>query len=312
MDDVDEMISLTNRIVESMNFNDRSEATHLLSKWRSDYLHRSEIITKSIDVMFAIAMVGHQLGFLDIPKRLTKFCGTGSRDLDDISDFLMNMGPGTMVDVGAQWGTVLNDYLWCGWRVLAFEPTKDSLEILTQRYGGFSNLDIDTRAVSNECQKDVTFYTGTETNVRSLHGMHDAGSTSRDLSKIEVTTLESAFKQHNIEHVMYLKIDVEGYELMVLQGVPWDEIRPAVIAAEYDNPITEKIGYSTEDMIQYMEGKGYFVLVSEWAPIVEYGGEHKWRKYTTDIKDTDPNSWGNLIAFENQRDYNRFVSRFIE
>ena len=51
--------------------------------------------------------------------------------------------------------------------------------------------------------------------------------------------------------------------------------------------------------VRFLEQKGYSVMVSEWYPVVEYGGNHKWRRFTHYPTDDIPsNSCGNLIAIE--------------
>ncbi len=306
--DVDQMISATNQVVGALNSNDKNEATRLFNIWRGKYEGRPDVFIQSLDVMHVMALVGYNLSYPELPRLFTRYFETSTVDLNDITDFLSHMGPGTMVDVGAQWGTVLTPYVWSGWRVLAFEPTEDSLQILRDKFSGFRNLNIDTRAVSDKCQSGVTFYQGEKSNIRSLHGMHETAEGKLTSTEIEVTTLTAAFKEQRIDNVMFLKIDVEGNEMMVMQGLPWDSLLPTIIAAEYDNPITDKIGYDAEDMVTFLMEKGYHIIVSEWLPIVEYGVHHEWRRYTTNVQEISPDSWGNLLAFANRCDYERFLS----
>lgn len=311
-EDLDELVSLTNQVVVALNANDKNEATRLFNIWRDKFEARPQVFLKSTDVMNVMAMVGYNLAYPELPALLARYSGSTSKDLNDIFNFLVPMGPATMVDVGAQWGTVLHPYAWSGWQVLAFEPMEDSREMMKERVSAFRNVIVDTRAVSSEERSGVIFYQGTETNVRSLHGVHDTDGDSLVTLEVDVTTLSKALDEHGINHVMFLKIDVEGHELDVLKGVPWDALTPVVIAAEYDNPITAKLGYTHEEIFSYLKDRGYQVVISEWEPIVTYGRGHKWVRYTLDPDDIHPDSWGNLIAFANPQDFRRFSAKYLE
>lgn len=310
--DIDELVSLTNQVVGALNANDKNEANRLFNAWRDKFEHRPEVFTKSTEIMNVMAMVGYNLAYPELPALLARYSGSTAKDLNDIFSFLVSMGPATMVDVGAQWGTVLHPYAWSGWLVLAFEPMDDSREKMKERVSAFRNVIVDTRAVSNEVKAGVKFYQGTETNVRSLHGAHESEENERITVEVDVTTLTAALGEHEIDHVMFLKIDVEGHELDVLKGVPWDTMTPVVIAAEYDNPITVKLGYTHEDILKYLNDKGYQVVISEWEPIVTYGSGHKWVRYTLDPDDIHPESWGNLFAFANPQDFDRFAAKHLD
>ncbi len=118
----------------------------------------------------------------------------------------------------------------------------------------------------------MPFYTSNEsTGVSSL----SAFLPSHQLANIVSTvTLSEFLLEQNLDRVDYLKIDTEGFDLMVLQGVAWEEIQPTVILCEFEDAKTQKLGYTYENLADYLLGKGYHVLVSEWRPIARYGEQH--------------------------------------
>jgi hypothetical protein len=110
-------------------------------------------------------------------------------------------------------------------------------------------------------------------------------------------TLAVALEQHKIEQVHFLKIDAEGSDLFVLQGFPWDWIKPDVVVCEFEDDKTDALGYRFRDLADYLVSQGYEILVSEWYPIKRYGTSHRWRRFVSYPCDlVDPHAWGNLIA----------------
>ena len=66
-------------------------------------------------------------------------------------------------------------------------------------------------------------------------------------------TLDSLIAKHKFEHINYLKIDVEGHELNILDNYSW-EIEPDVIKCEHAH--IDDIYLS-----ELLKSKGYIVYV---------------------------------------------------
>ena len=84
-----------------------------------------------------------------------------------------------------------------------------------------------------------------------------------------------------------------------LKGFPWHQLQPEVILCEFEDRKTLPRGITWKDKAEFLQTRGYFVYVSEWWPITEYGLKHDWRglyEYRTDLR-LGPNAWGNLLAF---------------
>lgn len=211
MADAEDLSRRANLIVGALNDGNFSLASQEFMTWGAEYLHRSDLLAPQLQVIRQMALAAHYLGQPEAARILEPMV-FDRNESDDLFPVIKNMGPGTMVDVGAQWGSMLRSCVWCGWRVLAFEPDAENRNRLSGKYGGFRNLTIDPRGISDAVQSNVPFYHGQQSNVRSLHQIHDeAGMASSDTS-IDVTTLSAALEEHDIGHVMYLKIDVEGAE----------------------------------------------------------------------------------------------------
>jgi FkbM family methyltransferase len=202
---------------------------------------------------------------------------------------------GVMIDVGAHFGGSLANFAFDGWRVFAFEPDNKNRKILTERFGDLKLVTIDNRAVSDKIQKGVQFYnSNVSTGISSLSCFHPSHKKSQ---LIDTTTLRRFIEIEDISTIDFLKIDTEGFDLMVLKGVPWEIVKPSVVVCEFEDRKTTPLGYKFHDLAKYLTGHGYHLLISEWYPVVEYGAIHRWRCfdiYPCELK--DKNATGNIIA----------------
>ena len=209
------------------------------------------------------------------------------------SYFATHKRTGTIIDVGAQFGTSFRDYLNEGWRVVAFEPDPSKFEKLA-KYDGKPGYTLHRVAVGDKPQESIPFFTSPEsTGISSLLAFRESHELA---THVRVVMLKDILKQDNVTKIDYLKIDTEGYDLAVLRGHDWT-ILPELIMCEFDEIKTRHLGHTYRELCDLLVSHGYEVYVSEWAPIIKYGGGYAWRsltKYPCNLN--DPNAWGNLVA----------------
>lgn len=214
-----------------------------------------------------------------------------------VGELLSEASSGVMVDVGAHHGGALGGFLDRGWRGYSFAPDGANRAWLEARFGNHPDLVIDARAVSDVPRTEAPFFASPEsTGISSLSAFRDS---HRAIGSVAITTIDQAVRQYGIRQVDFLKIDVEGYDLMVLKGVPWETMLPAVVVCAFEDRKTLPLGYGFHDIARYLQDRGYQVWVSEWHPIVRYGICHDWRRlvsYPCHLASAD--AWGNLIAFQ--------------
>jgi len=227
---------------------------------------------------------------------------------DLVADFLaVEKGANRiMIDVGAHHGFALERFADAGWSVHAFEPDPTNRARLQQRSKRTWNLEINDRAVAETDDAIVDFYTSPEsTGVSTLQPFLDSHAASHQVQTISLSTYMT---DRAIGHVDHLKIDTEGHDLFALRSYPWDRDRPDTIECEFEDLKTLPLGYSTDDLVEYLREKGYEVLVSEWHPIVAYGVDHDfaglWVHQPGRLGDR---SWGNLIAARSIEELQRLV-----
>ena len=201
---------------------------------------------------------------------------------------------GLMIDVGANKGGSFMPFARKGWKVIAIEPLLELANDLLRRTVSLKNVIVINTAISDRVSKDVPFYTTHESD--GMGALHPFRPAHRKTSLVNVTTLKHIVAQQNIRQVDFLKVDAEGFDLMVLKGFPFNKIKPKLIEVEFGNVKTKHIGYTADELYRYLEDQDYRVIVSEWAHAKYVGGkfEHKWLGYRKEL--TDEMYWGNMFA----------------
>jgi len=217
-------------------------------------------------------------------------------EVDVVYDLLADhVNSKVMIDVGAHYGESFGSFLFDGWDIYAFEPDAENMKILNLFLNSRGKLVLDERGCSNVSAENQSFFrSDISTGISSLSSF-DSSHVGAGI--IDTVTISDYAKEKGITQIGFLKIDTEGHDLFVLQGVPWQEVKPEIIVAEFEDRKTRSLGYDYHDMATLLSDQGYIVFISEWHPIVAYGGKHKWNrleKYPYTLE--NDNGWGNIIA----------------
>jgi len=216
-----------------------------------------------------------------------------------VFELLKNKPAGTMIDVGAHHGTALKNFLNKQWQVYAYEPDPNNRALLEKNFKNNENLKISDNAISNKGNQTLSFYSSYEST--GISGLSAFTNNHKKLCEVKVTTLKEQIKSNTIEQVNFLKIDTEGFDLMVLEGFPWEKISPDVIECEFEDLKTKPLGYLVKDLINFLIEKNYTVYISEWYPIIQYGIRHDWKRFFKyNDRELNSDSWGNILAFKNK------------
>lgn len=137
------------------------------------------------------------------------------RQREDAAFFAAFLRKGDLVfDVGANVGNKTRVFLGLGARVVAFEPQADCVTELTARIGSRGDFTIEQCALGAK-SGEATLHVQASSGSSSL--LESWGNRTIDHVKVPVRTMDEMIRKYGIPQ--YVKIDVEGYELEVLEGL---------------------------------------------------------------------------------------------
>lgn len=221
-----------------------------------------------------------------------------------IFNFIKEKGE-VMFDVGAAHGHTSTIFLKNGWKSYMFEPNPERYQYIEK----FNNINgkLIKRAIDYIDDKELNFFLSKESaGISSLTNFHK----THELANFQVKTkrLDTFIDEESITKIDYLKIDTEGHDLIVLKTFPFDKIKPNYILCEFEDLKTIKLNYKWFDMAEYIKELGYKIIISEWFPILKYGGNHKFNTFKIYPDDLySENAWGNLMCFKEEEDFNNFI-----
>jgi FkbM family methyltransferase len=169
----------------------------------------------------------------------------------------------TMLDIGAHHGlyTLLaSRKLGVRGRVLAFEPSaRERNYLLTHlRLNRCRNVDVESLALGRKAGKEELFVVeGMETGCNCLRPPRVSEPTFK--VPVDVETLDNYLEHRGIEHVDFVKIDVEGAELEVFKGATHllkQRPRP-IILAEIEDLRAGAWNHSAKETVDYLRQHDY-------------------------------------------------------
>ncbi len=218
------------------------------------------------------------------------------------------------LDIGANQGDVTERLLQTGYEVYAFEPFLPVVEKLKNRLSNFSNLHVFPLALgaineerelhlvgdqnlvndpnSQPLYPDADYTLLSSINIHSL----PEGMVFTETVPITVTTLETLHQQQQVpSEVGLVKIDTEGFDLQVIQGMG-DYRYPVVVAEFWDEkfPFGEfGVDNRLPSLVEAMKLRGYhwFIVIYRVFPNNEVSF------YCNHLISVG-SSWGNVFFFQ--------------
>lgn len=190
---------------------------------------------------------------ISISKSALKYDGTPI-DYYMISKYLGFKQDGVFIEVGGYDGVFQsNTYVLekhFNWKGFLVEPSKDQFELCKQNRNvpvynyALVPFDYELPYIMGDFQE------GRATPMSSINGTR---TNSQCLVQVNVTTLQKLLDELNITKVDFFSLDVEGYEIFVLNGVDFSKVQFSLILIEY---IPNKL----DELIEFMTSKNYKFL----------------------------------------------------
>jgi FkbM family methyltransferase len=167
---------------------------------------------------------------------------------------LKNVEKGFYIDVGANHpvdDSVTKLFYENGWSGINIEPVQEKfLELVGDR-----SRDINVGSIIGSKEGKIKFFEILEDSRLSTTNEETAQKLNLDFgyeiktSVLSIQTLNSICEKYNVEHINFLKIDVEGGEKDVLLGFDFKKYRPWICVIESTIFYTDEINIPWEDIL---------------------------------------------------------------
>jgi FkbM family methyltransferase len=144
-----------------------------------------------------------------------------------------------------------------GVNIFAFEPHPGNLALLQEniRLNAAAKVEVVPCAVSDHPgEEDLFVYGGSNTGRHSLLPINDGESI-----KIHTITLDQFWAEKGLGQRIprFIKIDIEGYELVALRGGPGVLKRCPNVLLEYSPRFMREAGLAPSELLDFMFGLGF-------------------------------------------------------
>jgi FkbM family methyltransferase len=184
---------------------------------------------------------------------ISRFFGNISLRSQYYEDYILSyvfgeQASGVYVDVGVNDPNKLNSSVYFhqkGWKGVNIEPIKNHYDDLVKSRPGQININ---KAISN--YKGIAkFNFITNCDGHSSLKANSNKKNETEIVEVNVDTLTNIFTEYSINEIDFLKIDVEGSELEVVEGLDLKRFRPKVIVLESVSPADHFGFISFEDRV---------------------------------------------------------------
>lgn len=178
---------------------------------------------------------------------------------------------GDILDIGANIGytaCVFAVVLTPGSKVYAFEPDQISFELLeeTVRRKNLSGT-IEAMRQAVGCADGPLKFWHNERHSADHRVVTEqfrrACTNDSQISTVHATTVDTFVRTHNVQNISFIKIDVQGYEPAVCEGMKdtLERFPQAVVCLEYSPDALRELGFEPRNMLFFFRARGYHLYV---------------------------------------------------
>ncbi len=204
------------------------------------------------------------------------FLGTYESVLTDMVKMLVRDGD-VCIDVGANFGwytTLLRMICRNAGAVHAFEPVPPIFDELVDNYrlmNSPDNVFLNNLALGDAPGEiEVNIFTGLSTGHAS---MSDRGRDDATPFRCKIVTLDNYLSENKISAVNFVKVDIEGAEILFLKGAQslFKQETPPMILMEMALEQTGNFGYKPDDLVRFISERAAY----DFYAVNEYTGTIK-------------------------------------
>jgi len=178
-------------------------------------------------------------------------CNNNKEYFDKLLDKLFNQKEcGFYIELGGNDGLTQSNTaffeFYRNWKGILIEPSLKGYNLCVENRP--NSICVNKGCVSNNYTGNTAKGNfGNNSLMASIDGKRQVGFDNSSI-EISVTTLEKILDEVNVKNIDLLTLDVEGYELEVLQGLNFNKYRPTYLLIEiYINQVNDIHNYLTEN-----------------------------------------------------------------
>ncbi|MCP2037484.1 FkbM family methyltransferase [Chryseobacterium sp. HSC-36S06] len=191
---------------------------HFLAAFYNHYISKN--LRLPVFIRFPKAQFKYQNVTLETRPNTIDFWATLESYEPDLTQFLtefLNGEKGTFIDVGAHIGRFSTLMSKQGWKVISFEPLKTNFRALEHNLksnGVYENAQIFNAGLGNKTDNETIYFNSLELGEASVS---EKNGDSKD--EVKILRFDDLYQDFEIENLCIVKVDVEGYEEEVLEGM---------------------------------------------------------------------------------------------
>lgn len=165
---------------------------------------------------------------------------------------LKHVKNGFYIDVGANHpsdDSVTKAFYDRGWSGINVEPLAEHIAQLQAERPRDINLQVAVGAEDGEIELFATSVRGWATASSVVAELHQSAGLTISSSRVPMRRLEGIFAEYAKGDVHFLKIDVEGFERSVLEGMDFSRYQPWIVVVEATVPNSQKIDANWEPIL---------------------------------------------------------------
>ena len=209
---------------------------------------------------------------------------------------LRGIPSGRYMDIGANHplnDSVTKAFYDRGWRGINVEPIRSLCDLLLAERPQDINLccAVSSRPGTTKFYEvdEASGLSTLDTEIAESHAQSGRNVRAYDVA---VETISSICALHDIDNVHFLKIDVEGAELAVLEGMPFDRLKPWIIVVEATKPNTQTPSHQSWEPMLLSHGYSFVYFDGANRYYLHVGHQELSHAF-----DAPPNAFDNYIQY---------------